>query len=138
MTTYRQSTQRPAEPIDAPGVNRPVSPGILAMALLLALAASVASAGVIDTTDPARLDRREAPRELTVRWLTDAVARAARDLAATEIQANAARVPTHTPAFVTLADPAPRPRRDHLIPIGAPAEGWSDQGLINLPPPAQR
>ena len=127
--------------MDAPGACRPVSPGIFAIALLLSLAASVATAGVLDGSDPARLDRREAPRELTVRWLTDAVARAARDLASTEIKSGTASAPMHAPAFVVNLDPAPSasPRRaSRTAPIGTIPDGWPAQGLLGLPPPAPR
>ncbi|MCB9847962.1 MAG: hypothetical protein H6814_06065 [Phycisphaeraceae bacterium] len=111
------------------------------MALLLALTASVATAAVIDNSDPARLDRREAPRELTVRWLTDAVARAARDLASTEKQPGAQRIAVQAPTFAAPSEPVlPVATREPGggSPNGVSFEGWPDQGLINLPPPAQR
>jgi hypothetical protein len=141
MTTHRQSPTRHTDQADTPGACRPVSPGVLAIALLLSLAASVASAGVLDGSDPARLDRREAPRELTVRWLTDAVARAARDLASTECKPATVPAPIGSPFSVIAPDPALQasPCRDpRQTPISTIPSGWPAQGLLNLPPPAQR
>lgn len=139
--TQHQNAHRHTAQADAPGAYRPVSAGVFAIALLLSLAASVATAGVLDGSDPARLDRREAPRELTVRWLTDAVARAARDLASTETRNTTVSAPIQAPLFVVALDPTPS-----ASPIGATRQnpislipaGWPAQGLLNLPPPAQR
>jgi len=139
-TTAQPQTRRP-EPADPTVAGRPVSPGILAMAILLALTASVASAGVLEGSDPARLDRREAPREMTVRWLAEAVAKAARDLAATESKTTSAAKRVLAPTDLPITGEAPAApalcQPQHPTPRAIP-DGWPQQGLINLPPPAQR
>ena len=141
ITRQDQIPNRHADAADAPSALRPVSPGIIAIALLLALTASVATAGVIERSDPARMDRREAPRELTVRWLTSAVARAARDLVSTEVKTDAATTSIKTPILTATLEPVPSasPRRDpRQATINPIQNGWSAQGLLNLPPPALR
>ena len=135
MTTHQdQIPDHHAFAADAPGAIRPLSPGILALALLLALTASVATAGVIEGSDPARLDRREAPRELTVRWLSSAVAKAARDLASNEVKAGAVSPTISVSLLTTTPVSAPRaiPRTDACPTI---PDGWPAQGLLNVPPP---
>ena len=137
--TAQTTTLRP-EQADPTAACRPVSPGILAMAILLALTASVASAGALEGSDPARLDRREAPREMTVRWLADAVAKAARDLASTEVKATSAAARVTAPIFLTITDEAPaapRPFDSQQPSLLTIPDGWPQQGRINLPPPAQ-
>jgi hypothetical protein len=118
----------------APGALRPVAPGLIAIALLLALTASVATASVAEPSNPACLDRREAPRELTVRWLASAVAKAARDLAASEIQTNAVTTPAIVPMVTIASIQAPTAPRSTDTNT-AIQFGWSAQGLLNLPPP---
>jgi|GEM_PF-6218219 len=142
MTTREhQNPDSRTLPADAPGAVRPLSPGILAVALLLALTASVATAGVIEGSDPARFDRREAPRELTVRWLSNAVARAARDLASTEAKAGAATAPINNVSIftvVSMASPVAPSRGDRPGASDNPTpDGWPAQGLLNLPPPSR-
>jgi len=132
----------PTPQTDAAPAIRTAAPGLLAVALLLALSASVATAGAIEWTDPTRSDRREAPRELTVRWLTDAVAKAARDLAAAETLANT-RVSAHaivTGAAIRPCVPARAGVTARSVDPPCPDDraAWSAQGLINLPPPSTR
>ena len=138
--TARQNMipNRHTDEADAPGALRSVSPGVIAIALLLALTASVAAGGVTEGSDPARFDRREAPRELTVRWLTDAVARAVRDLASTEAKPGATTLPINAPLTIGASAPMIAATRLRDLPPSKTApipDGWPAQGLLNLPPP---
>lgn len=131
-----------AESTETQGAARPVSPGILAVALLLALTTSVASAGAIDWSDPARSDRREAPRELTVRWLTEAVAKAVKELAEFELGSDrSAKSITNrsiAPSLEMLGAMPIEGRRTASRETGQPGftQRWPEMGLLNLPPPS--